>query len=325
MTSTGGKAHRPRILVVGNANVDVVIGDVAPWPVPGTEVTVDGCDLRVGGAAGNTALALAALGVEEGRDSDVVAGVGDDQLGRWLEEALEGAARLSRSPKATALTVCLTHPDSQRTFVSYLGHLEDLPRHRLDAALAECRPGDLLLVCGYFLLPQLRSIAVDILRDARQRGVVTLLDTGWPDEGWTASVRAELERLLPHLDAFLPNRDEALGCAGLSQDGDIEVAVDRLLSAGAGRVVVKLGPEGALIDGVDGRAHAPAHRVTVHDTVGAGDTFNAGLVAGLQRGLSWAQALQPAVAAASLTIASSPRCYPSFAEVSEVVLVQGAS
>lgn len=310
----GQAPKSPRILVVGNANVDVLMGDVAPWPLPGSEVVIDRYEWRVGGAAGNTGLALAALGVEDGVDSDVIADVGSDFLGEWLEGAMAGAARLSRVPHATALTVGLTHPDGQRTFVSYLGHLVTLPHERIQEAINAARPGDLLLLCGYFLLPELRAEAPAILRLARERGVVTAIDTGWPDGGWTAAVRSEVAGLLPLLGAFLPNREEALGLTGAAQDGDVDLAIARLRELGAERVVVKLGAEGALLVTADERALVPSPNVVVQDTVGAGDTFNAGLLAGLARGMSWAEALVPAVNSAALAIASQPRRYPSWDE-----------
>ncbi len=313
-------ARRPRILVVGNANVDVLLGDVAPWPRTGTELMVDRYELRVGGAAGNTGLALAALGVKGGEASEVIASVGSDALGGWLEDELKGAARLTRVPGSTALTVGLTHPDGQRTFVSHLGHLAQLPLERLDTALQGARPGDLLLLCGYFLLPQLREMAPRLLQAARARGIVTTLDTGWPTEGWTEAVRDELLGLLPHLDVFLPNREELLGVAGLADGGGydpaaVDEALARLHERGAGQVVVKLGPSGALFADEDERHLQPAPDVEVQDTVGAGDTFNAALLAAVQRGMSWPRALAPAVRAASLAIASAPRRYPSWDEV----------
>ncbi len=306
--------ERPRILVVGNASVDVLIGDVTPWPLPGSEVIIDRYEWRVGGAAGNTGLALAALGVRDGIDSDVIADVGTDFLGLWLEGAMAGVARLTRVPYATGLTVGLTHPGGQRTFVSYLGHLVTLPEERITRALAASRPGDLLLLCGYFLLPDLRAKAPAILREARERGVLTTIDTGWPNEGWTAAVRDEVAALLPLTSAFLPNREEALGLAGARQDGDVESAAAELLALGAERVIVKLGADGALLLGPEGRTTRASLSVSVQDTVGAGDTFNAGFLAGLARGLSWAAALEPAVNAAALAISSQPRRYPSWEE-----------
>jgi len=305
---------RPRIVVVGNTSVDVLLGDVAPWPLPGSEVIIDRYEWRVGGAAGNTGLALAALGVRDGQGADVIAGVGTDFLGEWLEGALEGVARLTREPYATALTVGLTHPGGQRTFVSYLGHLVTLPHERIDQALGDSRPGDLLLLSGYFLQPELRVKAPAILRRARDRGVLTTIDTGWPSEGWTAAVRAEVAALLPLTSTFLPNREEALGLTGAEQDGDAEAAAAELLALGAERVIVKLGPDGALLLGPQERSSRSSPSVNVQDTVGAGDTFNAGLLAGLAHGMTWAGALEPAVNAAALAISSRPRRYPTWEE-----------
>lgn len=310
----------PRILLVGNANVDVLMGDLAPWPTPGTEVVVDRYELRVGGAAGNTGLALAALGAGASSGSELIANVGDDALGRWLEAELDGVMSLSRDSSATALTVGLTHPGGQRTFVSYMGHLERLPLGRIEAALAAASEGDLLLLCGYFLLPRLREEAPRLLEEARERGVVTTLDTGWPPEGWTPAVRAELEALMPLLSVFLPNREELLGLTGLPDPGGYEPAVvreaaARLSALGLGRLIVKLGGHGGLYLGPEGEALSEAPAVRVQDTVGAGDTFNAGLLAAVKRGRSWQEALTVAVRAASLAISSAPRRYPSWDEV----------
>lgn len=310
----GRRPDGPRILVVGNANVDVLMGDVKPWPVPGSEVVIDRYEWRVGGAAGNTGLALAALGVKDGVDADVIADAGDDFLGDWLQTAMAGAARLNRVPHATALTVGLTHPGGQRTFVSYLGHLVGLPEARLNAAMESAREGDLLLLCGYFLLPELRKQAPALLRRARDRGLVTMVDTGWPDGGFTEAVRAEVGALLPLMSAFLPNREEALGLTGRGPAEDVLGAVAELRSEGAQRVIVKLGAEGALLAGPEGHATVPSPRVDVEDTVGAGDTFNAGLLAGLAHGMTWAEALAPAVTAAALAISSRPRRYPTWSE-----------
>ena len=330
MSSTPADApgRAPRILVVGNANVDVLMGPLTPWPTPGTEVVTDRYELRVGGAAGNTGLALAALaGEEQGAEQaaeppfELIGSVGDDALGRWLENELVGVMRLTRVPEATALTVGLNHPDGQRTFVSYLGHLEHLPVERIEAALESAAPGDLLLLCGYFLLPQLRELAPKWLVRARERGLVTTLDTGWPSEGWTPEVREELLALLPHLSVFLPNREELLGVAGLPDTGTYEPevvsdALQVLAQSGCREAIVKLGPDGALHAGAEGRATYAAPVVSVQDTVGAGDTFNAALLSAVQRGATFRQGMEAAVNAASLAISSSPRRYPTWEELS---------
>lgn len=298
----------PRILVVGNVNVDVLLGEVPTWPTPGSEVLAERYELRVGGAAGNAALALAAMGAR----FEVVAGVGDDAMGAWLREALRPAGvTLHSQALSTALTVGLSHPGGERTFVSHLGHLAELPVEAVESALDRTQPGDMLLLCGYFMMPALRDRAAGLLARARARGARTFLDPGWPTEGWTQAVRAEVGRLLPLLDSYLPNLEELLGTAG-------EPGLDAALaSTGRPRMVVKLGAAGALLATAGGRrVRASAPPTRVQDTVGAGDTFNAGLLTALQNGADLADALPPAVRAASLAIGSRPRRYPSWAEVS---------
>jgi sugar/nucleoside kinase (ribokinase family) len=210
--------------------------------------------------------------------------------------------------------VALTHPSGERTFVSHLGHLAVSEPDALAAAIEAATPGDLLLVGGTFLLPRWRPALPALFARARERGVRTALDTGWPTEGWTDAVRAETFATLAHVDLFLPNLDEVrglLGDDGLAPDAALRALAPRVV----GRVVVKLGPDGAgYLDGVR-FAVAPAPPIEVADTVGAGDTLNAALLAGLREDLPLGAAVAAAVEVASFAVASSPRGYPDWGAV----------
>lgn len=308
MTAAAGA---PRLIVAGNANVDLLLGPVRPWPRVGTEVVVDRAAWRVGGALGNTALALAAMGVA----ADLVWDVGDDAMGAWLTAELAAAGTPPRRLTApTSVTVALTHPDGERTFVSHLGHLAASPPDALAHALAQARAGDVVLVGGSFLLPRWRPALAELFARARARGLRTALDTGWPTDGWDEAARAELRATLAHVDLFLPNLEEA---RGFLDAGDVPVAglLADLDALTAGRSVLKLGGTGAAWR-EDGRVRkAPAPRVDVVDTVGAGDTFNAALLAAWRGGLSWPSAVALAVRAASHAIATAPRRYPSWSSL----------
>jgi len=296
----------PRLVVAGNASVDLLLGPLTPWPTPGTETLVERSAWRVGGALGNTAMALAHLGVP----ARLVWDVGDDMLGRWLSDRMAAAGDPPRRlDGATSLTVALNHPDGERTFVSHLGHLAHSDPGPLAAAIEDARPGDLLLVGGSFLLPRWRAALPQLFARARQRGVRTALDTGWPTEGWSADVRAELTATLAHVDLFLPNLDEARGLLD-APHADIGTALAHLAERVAGHSVVKLGAHGAAL--LDAGEHvterAPAVRVT--DTVGAGDTFNALLLSALRDGLGVRSALRCAVHGTSHALASAARRLP---------------
>lgn len=306
-------ADAPRLIVAGNANVDLVLGPVAPWPRPGTEVLVERAAWRVGGALGNTALALAGLGVP----AELVWDVGDDAMGAWLATELGGTPP-RRLAAPTSVTVALAHPDGERTFVSYLGHLAFSTPDALAATVAAALPDDVVFVGGSFLLPRWRPSLAAVLADARARGARTALDTGWPTEGWTPAARAELRAVLTHVDLFLPNLEEARGLLD-APEAPLDELLRRLDEAVAGRCAIKLGPEGAAWREAGRVVVAPAPNVAVVDTVGAGDTFNAALLAGLRDRLPWPDAVAAAVRAASLAVSTLPRRYPSWSELAAAV------
>jgi sugar/nucleoside kinase (ribokinase family) len=97
---------------------------------------------------------------------------------------------------------------------------------------------------------------------------------------------------------------------GLTRSDTVEQAALVLLQmmpAGS-LVVVKRGPMGALALGPDGQMnHAPAEPVQVIDTIGAGDIFNAGLLAAFARGLPIPDCLRQGIAIASYAISTLPR------------------
>lgn len=299
------------LVVAGNASVDLLLGPLAPWPRAGTEVLVEDAAWRVGGALGNTALALAGLGVP----TRLVWDVGDDMLGDWLAARIEGAGGPPRRLAApTSLTVALNHPDGERTFVSHLGHLGLSEPDALARAIDAAAPGDLLLVGGSFLLPRWRPALPALLARARTRGVLTLLDTGWPSEGWSETVRAELRATLAHVDVFLPNLDEARGLLA-APEATPSQALASLDGLVAGRTVLKLGPDGAALIADGEPLIAPAPAVEVADTVGAGDTFNAAVLCALRDALAWREAVALAVEVASSVVASKPRRYPGWSSL----------
>ena len=292
-----------RVLVTGNVNVDLIFGPLAPWPQPGTEVIVEHYQMRVGGALGNTALALHALGVQ----ADYAANVGNDQFGDWLRHELTVCGcKLSVTPGPTAVTVGLSHPDAERTFVTYEGHFDAFDIEPLRQQVTTLGSGDIFIICGYFLVPALRTHALELCRQVRAQGGSVLLDTGWPPEGWSKPVRQAVAELLGACDYFLPNREEFVG---LMDEPELEACLLGLPTSL--RTVVKLGAEGACYLAGDRLVRLAAPSIDVVDTVGAGDTFNAAFVYGMSTQMSWQRAAELAVQAASQAVASSPRRYPT--------------
>jgi sugar/nucleoside kinase (ribokinase family) len=256
--------------------------------------------VRVGGAGANAALAA----VEAGMQVRLMGCIGEDQLGEWMREQLAPAGLADElvavAGETTGLTVVLESPARDRTFLTYLGvNARWEPAMIPDDALA-CEN---LLLCDYFVAPALRGEGARRLLDtARARAARTFFDTTWDPGGFSGQTRAEVRELLPLVDVFLPNEVEA--CALADRPGDPVGAARALQAASGGWVVVKLGPRGCLAVGPGGtELAAPAPAVTVADTTGAGDGFNAGLVDALARGAGWEEALATATRFASTIIA----------------------
>jgi sugar/nucleoside kinase (ribokinase family) len=302
------------LAVIGNVNVDLILGPAAPWPTAGTEIIVDHDELRVGGAAGNSALAWAALGVE----FSIAANVGSDQFGSWLRQSF--GARADKWPvraERTTLSVGITHPDGERTFFTTRGHL---PRFGLADVLAvldgTALSGGYALLCGSFLTDDLTA-DYDALFDWADSHKLTLaLDTGWPLDGWTYENCATTRRWLARCGIALLNEVESTTLAGI--DDPVAAAHDiRSHMPDGAIVVVKRGPDGAVAIGADSAVVAvSAPQVAVVDTIGAGDVFNAAFLAALAEGKPLEACLAAGTQVASRAISTLPRHYggPSVSE-----------
>lgn len=296
----------PPLVVIGNVNVDLIMGPQAPWPTPGTESILSRSELRVGGAAGNTALAWQGLSAPFG----IVANTSVDPLGCWLRTPFGAAAAAwPASAKPCGVSVGLTHPDGERTFFTTLGHLEDLG---IDDVLAQLAPapehGGVALLTGCFVMPRLLLDYETLMKALRAAGFAVALDTGWPNGGWSAGIRSRVLSWLPSCAHLLVNEAEALGLTGAPSINEAGSMLSGCLGPGA-TLVIKAGADGAYARGDGEAVRVPAPSSHVIDTIGAGDTFNAGYLFALQQGMRSLDAVNQGVATATSAIATSPRRY----------------
>lgn len=294
------------IAVIGNVNVDLIMGPAAPWPQPGTEIIVEHDELRVGGCAGNSALALQALGVP----FELVASVGSDRFGAWLAAEFPDHSKGWKVHKEnTTISVGITHPDGERTFFTTLGHLPHYGAADVLAAVdGEAHRDGYALFAGPFLMPKLSAEYDELYDWAEAHGIRVALDTGWPPSGWTDETVARTRRWLSRSHVALFNEVETTSITGVADVHAAARALQALMPQNA-IAVVKRGPHGALAATADGLLDVPAPKVKVIDTIGAGDVFNAGFLAALAAGKPLAESLAAGAATASLAVSTFPRRY----------------
>ena len=270
------------LLVIGDCNPDVLALGVDVTPDFGQrEKLVDSISLIVGGSAAITAVAAARLGLRV----TLAAAVGSDpagefMLGQLAAEGVDTKAIVIRPGLATGMSVALSD-GSDRAILTATGAMTsltagDVPR----GLLGRVRH---VHVSSYFLLEHsLGPGLAELFDSAHACGATTSLDTNWdPAERWTGD---QLRGVLANTDVLLPNEEEAERLSGQSSVCDALP----VLSAIGPTVVVKLGARGAVcIDGTLPRLIHPPSGLAGEfvDATGAGDCFNAGLIAGLLDGM----------------------------------------
>ncbi len=269
---SAAQCRPPQLLVVGDLGVDLVVGPLERWPQPGTEMIVNRHEMRVGGSAGNAALAVGYLGGK----AKLISSVGNDVLAQWVRTQiahLDVAVYECTAPMS--LSVGVVHPRNERTFLTTRGHLDDTTLEHIRERIPPANGRSIALLSGVFLMPKLREHYSELLRHLRALGYEIAIDSGWPDGGWTPAIRTEFADWLTQCDHLLLNENETLGVTGCE---DVDEALLRLSAwaPATATIVAKLGPEGA--KAAFGR-QIVSHRteaLEVFDVVGAGDAFNAG-------------------------------------------------
>jgi sugar/nucleoside kinase (ribokinase family) len=286
------------LVVLGDCNPDVLVLGSDVDPVFGQqEKLVDGISLVIGGSAAITAVAAARLGLRVA----LVAAVGADPAGAFMRDQLaaEGVDVrfvVVREDAPTGMTVALSR-GGDRAILTALGAVASLTAADVPASLlAGARH---VHASSWFLLQVGLGPGLGALFSAaRSAGATTSLDTNWDPSGRWAG--PHLSAAIAQASLLLPNEAEVLHLAGAD---DLDSAVSALVAAGP-RVVVKLGERGALCADGPARCRVSLPPVTPADTTGAGDCFNAGLIAGLLDDLSLAEATALGCAAGALSTAA---------------------
>ena len=279
------------ILVAGEINPDLILsGNVTP-EFGQVEKLVNSAVLTVGSSSAIFACEAARLGLKVA----FVGVCGVDIFGRFmLDEMSKRGVDVSNiviiPGGQTGLSIILAQ-GADRAILTYPGLIPALTATEVTNDLL--RRSRHLHIASYFLQTALQPGLPDLFARAHALGLTTSLDTNWDPSGeWRG-----FDELLCRVDVFLPNENEALALTGTKE---IESAIQRL-GESCKVVAIKLGADGAIARRGGENARAPAIPVEVVDTVGAGDTFDAGFLFGWLNGWSLEKTLSLAVVCGSLS------------------------
>jgi sugar/nucleoside kinase (ribokinase family) len=318
------------VLVAGHLCIDISPElSRVPELVPGQLYEIGSAQLTLGGCVANTGLALAAAGVP----TRVCGCVGDDPLGEIIrgllaEQGVDLEEVTTTAEAATSYTIVLQSPDHDRTFWHHSG-----ANARFTGREVKLDGVDILHLGYPPLLPALldddASPFLDLLQEARSRGITTSLDLAVVDRRSKAADvnwRRVFTKIMPYVDIATPSIDDLTSALGITQVPDddlVEECARRLVDDGCAVAVVSAGSRGAyaISAGADrlteaGTALSPvrsswsstaewvpaATPSRVVSTTGAGDAASAGLLYGLAQGAGLRQATRLAAHFAAASI-----------------------
>ena len=280
-----------RITVLGSLNMDISV-TVPHLAGPGETVLGSAARLQPGGKGANQAVAAARLGA-----SVRMAGCcGDDDFGRTLRSALEDAGIdvsavrvLAGVASGVALITVDARGENSITVAPGANSLAGPP----EAAASAAMPCDALILSAEIPVPVLAAA----LDRARAAHVMTVLNL--------APAPADASALLAAgADWLIVNAPEAGAILGRTVTGpaSAQAAAADLAREGAGRVVITLGREGAVLAGPDAALAVPGFSVPSVDSVGAGDAFAAALGVAVASGVMPPEAVRLACAVAATAV-----------------------
>jgi ribokinase len=279
------------LLVLGSANRDYTVM-VEKQPVPGETVLGGSLSVATGGKGANQATAAARAGAKPifigavGTDS-----VGGDILADLTARGVD-VTLVTRSSEPSGVALITVSRDGENSIVVAPGANSTLDPTATAAVVAAHVDATSVLLSQLEVSPDVVSAAATEVEKAGGRLILNLSPS-----------RYVSPKLLGLADPLILNESEAADLAGSVIDGlaDAQTVAKRLLATSRS-VVITLGGDGAIVADSTGLTHAPAVRVPVLDTTGAGDAFAGALAAGLAAGADLATAVRAGITAGAAAV-----------------------
>ena len=286
------------VTVIGPSVIDILAAPFDPEALAKGKRDVDQIRMSFGGDALNESVVLSRMG----KKVQLISKIGADEAGRSIRKHLEKEKVSTKHVIVeqglnTSVNIALVDADGGRKFLTdphssqrKLGLEDVLPM------LDETAP--IVSFASIFISPCFSIEKTEqVFSRIKAAGKTLVSDVTRPKNGETFD---DLKFLFPYMDIFVPNDEEIFLLTG---EKDPYKNVQMLVDAGVKTAVVKIGKDGCLIGTRDGILHVPAVAgVKCVDTTGAGDSFAAGLIAGLAEGRSIVDCARLGCAAASCSI-----------------------
>jgi sugar/nucleoside kinase (ribokinase family) len=257
------------ITIAGELNLDLILYGLPVEMQTERELLASNFRATLGSSSGIVAHNAATIGARVAFTTLV----GTDDFGRLAMDRLNAAgvdtSRASQHDTvATGVTILLPHGDERHT-LTFPGTIAELTVAHLDFDfLVQARHFHL---SSLYLQRGLHNGLPDLLRRLKQVGLTISLDTNDdPENQWGTP----LPEILPYVDVFMPNEDEI---CRMTNCADLDSAI-HALAAKIPTIVVKRGRRGARVYEQGRAADVAPLSVTPVDTIGAGDSFDAGFL-----------------------------------------------
>ena len=277
-------AKRPRIAVVGSANVDLTTF-TNQFPKPGETIFGEKFDLGFGGKGANQAVAARLCGAEV----FMVARVGSDLFGpatieNFRKQGIDATHVKQVDGLSSGVAPIFVEPSGQNRILVVKGANDALKPADVDAAADVLKSVDCIVL--QFEIP-IETVYYTV-GFARKHGIRCIVN---PAPAQPIDMAA-----LKDLDYFVPNEHEAETISGIpvKTAEDAKVCAAKLVSGGVKRVIITLGANGSLIASREGAEHVPPFAVKTIDSTGAGDAFIGSFAVFLGEGMPEKEALRRA-------------------------------
>jgi len=256
-------AKRPRIAVVGSANIDLTTF-TNQFPKPGETIFGQKFDLGFGGKGANQAVAARLCGAEV----FMVARVGSDLFGpatieNFRKQGIDPTHVKQVEGLSSGVAPIFVEPNGQNRILVVKGANDALKPADVDAAAETLKTADCIVL--QFEIPV--ETVYYTVGFARKHGIRCIVN---PAPAQPVDMAA-----LKDLDYFVPNETEAetiTGCPVKNVE-EAKKCAEKLVGGGIRRVIITLGANGSLLAGRDGSEHVPPFAVKTVDSTGAGDAF----------------------------------------------------